>query len=753
MIDINNYIWIFGENLGKTTNDNAYYLWKHVVNIDDGIDKYLVLEKNDSTLKTYKKFSSREKKYVLWKDSYKHFRKFLDADLFFVTVNYRDITPTRILFKEFNMRLKKPFINLQSGANGIKKLRETGFAYGNNILRFIVYNDTIIDKIKEINDFKDYQLKYSKYQPKYGDLIRNLHNSKDNQILWFLDNREYFTRDLLTVKYFSAIIKRVVENKDLLNYLNTNDLKFKICTHALISEKAYHVLKKNSGDLIEVVKQADINMQEEIANSKLVITDYSPYIYDAAYFDKSYILFQPDLNAYTIEGEFYYDGELKDFIIKRPDDLVDAIVNESYERNDYFENAVPSQKDLNYVEQDKHLDDFYNYFKELQLNKITFLGYNFYGIGGTVNATMALTESLLEEGHWVNVLSLNRLSKIRHIPPYGLNMQYINWSQSGSIVATLKKAIYRSPRFYHHLKLDYVTKFIPPFVGHELDNLMKNIRTTTLVSTRETLHLFLDDCTSKHVQNKIFFFHTPADMLHDVYPGLIDRLKEIDVEKSVFVTEENKTTLENVYGLSNFGKYISLGNTLIQSKMIDKSEIEPIKRKDKYSAIYLLRISHGRKDDVDNLIEFAKYVKKNNIDIIEIDVFGDGDYVEKFISDIESNDLSDIIHYKRATEFPIEEIRKHDFMIDFSLNHSFGMIYIEAVFNGKKVFCMKNIGSIDVMEGIPNSYIESYEWLIDQIKNVDKITVDELKDNYDKISEKYSQEALANNFIEFINEG
>ena len=91
-------------------------------------------------------------------------------------------------------------------------------------------------------------------------------------------------------------------------------------------------------------------------------------------------------------------------------------------------------------------------------------------------------------------------------------------------------------------------------------------------------------------------------------------------------------------------------------------------------------------------------------------------------------------------------------MIDFSLNHSFGMIYIEAILNGKKVFCMKNPGSIEIMENIPNSYITSSEWLVDQIKNIDKITVNELKDNYEKVSQKYSQKAIATKFLDFINE-
>lgn len=143
-------------------------------------------------------------------------------------------------------------------------------------------------------------------------------------------------------------------------------------------------------------------------------------------------------------------------------------------------------------------------------------------------------------------------------------------------------------------------------------------------------------------------------------------------------------------------------------------------------------------------------MKERGIEFIEIDVYGYGDYVEEFTDMIPDNNLNDIIHYKMLTKDPIEEIRKHDLMIDFTFNHSFGMTYIEAIMNGKKVFCMKNRGSAEVMENIPNSYIESYEWLCEQIADLDKISEEELKDNYDKINEKYSQETIAKRFIEFM---
>ena len=651
--------------MSKTANDNSFYLWRHCVKKDDGIDKYLILEKNNTTLRLYNNFTKHEKKFVLWKNSYKHFKKFFDADLFFVTFSHEDVVPNKLLFKNMDMRLKKPFINLQSGIS-IKNIREKGHHYGNNILRFFTYSQENIQKLED-NYFTDYQIYYTPYQPKYNELFEV--QNDENQILWFIDNRRYFNADPLHIKSFATIIKRIIEDEQLIKYLKSNNFRIKICTHAFIEDNVFNEFKKFENKMIQFVKQAEINMQHEIAKSKLFITDYSHYIFDASIIDKPYILFQPDRNNFSRE-KLIFDEHLKDFIIKKPKDLINIIINEKYQINEYIEKCTSSELDVEFIEKNKHLEQLYNYFRQLQLNKITFIGYNFYGIGGTVNATMALAESLLYKGYWVEIIGLKRLTELKHTPPYGLNMQYITWDGSGSIVEKINRKRYKSPKYYHHLEVDYVKKFLPPYAGYKLDDLMKNIKT----------------------------------------------------------------------------------NTLIKSKIIEKDEIKPITKKDKYNAIYLLRISKARKDDLNNLIEFAKYIKDNNIDLIDIDVFGDGDYVKEFIKLIKTNNLSDIIHYKSATENPIEEIRNHDFMIDFSLNHSFGMIYIEAVFNGKKVFCMENLGSREVMGNIPNSFIQSPEWLINQIKNIADISVDELKDNYDKISEKYSQTAIADKFIQFMNE-
>ena len=747
-----NYIWLFGENEAKTANNNSFYFWKYAVNIRDDVEKYLILEKNKNNKKVYSKLSGHEKKFVLWKNSYKHYSKFFNADLFFVSYSYTDIQPDKFLWREMAMQLKKPYIHLQTGFAGIKAIYEEGFGYNNNILRFFVYNREMIDTLKKENNFKDYQLLYTPYQPKFGELIRkNDENKDETQIFWFLTSREYFKKNMDT-KSFVKYVKRVVEDKDLIGYLKENDLTLKICTHVFFEDFVFEEIKKYvNGREIQITRQTDTDMFEEISQSKYLITDFSSLIYDFAFLDKASLIFQPDTEIFNYLRETYYNKrQLNDKIIRTPKELISQIINENYEILDYFKKGIDKNADFDYLRKDKHMIDFYDYFYNLQHNKITFIGYNFYGIGGTVNATMALAESLLKKGCFVELISLKKLTDIRHVPPYGLNIQFIQWDASGSVREKLQRGMHRDAKNYSHLENDFGRKYLHPFVGYRLDELMKTIRTNTLVSTRESLHLFLNDCTSENVKNRVYFFHTIADVVDDVFPGLMDKLKELQLEKAVFITEKNRIALKEKFDFDNYDSYVELGNTLIESKIIKRKDIAPVGKKEKYCAIYLVRVSKERKRDIENMIEFAKYVKNSNIENIELDVFGDGDYVDEFIDLIKSNDLSDIIHYKLSTENPIDEIRSHDFMIDFSLNHSFGMTYIEAILNGKKVFCMENPGSLEVMEGISNSYIESYEWLCNQISRIDQISAEELQYNYDKIQEKYSQETVADKFMNFI---
>ena len=39
------FIWLIGENLSSTADNNSYYFWRRSVEREDDIDKYFILEK------------------------------------------------------------------------------------------------------------------------------------------------------------------------------------------------------------------------------------------------------------------------------------------------------------------------------------------------------------------------------------------------------------------------------------------------------------------------------------------------------------------------------------------------------------------------------------------------------------------------------------------------------------------------------------------------------------------------------------
>ena len=748
---MNNYIWLIGENNSLTANNNSYYFWKESVKKEDGIEKYLVLKKNKANKELYNKLSKEEKKYVLWKNSIEHFKKYFDADMFFVTLSYKDVIPDAIWGYNIKLKIKKPVVYLQHGTLGIKKVGYNGKSYNNNMFRFCIYNKQIKEIFKKENDFKDYQIFYAEYHPRYIELLKKEEEYKEkNQILYFLTWREYFGNNTQT-EIFVRNIRKLVTSDELKKYLEETNTTLKICVHAFfnngILKDIYPLINT---DKIIIETQQKVNVMDELAKSKLLITDYSSIGFDFTFLNKPVILFQPDRDNYLLQREIYcQEEELEENSIRSVKELISKIINENYSINQFYKSRLPENIDYNYIKQGKHIEKMYNYFAKIQKNKITFMGYNFYGVGGTVNATRALAEGLLEQGYLVELLSLKKTKKPTDMP-YGLNLNYIFFGKTKSLKEKIIRNLHRFKKNYSYLKYDANVNLLHPYCGYALSKKMKNIRTNVLISTRESLHLFLNDCTSDKVTKKIYFFHCPNDNVEVLFPGVMDKIKQFRIHKAIFVTDKNRQAFKEQHKYDNYDEYAVIGNAIEQYKIINMEEIQAVEKKKLYRGIYLLRISKDRVEDLKNLINFGIFLKNKNVKNFILDVFGTGDYVEQFLDELEENDVMDVINYRGLTTEPTEELRKHDVMVDLSLNHSFGMTYIEAILNGKKVFCMKNPGSLEVMENIPNSYIESFEDLYEKLNHLYEIPKEELMENYKKIDKKYSRRVVTDKFIKFM---
>ena len=407
------FIWLIGENLGTTFDNNSYYFWDHNVLKDDEIDKYFVLDKNEKTISFYNSLPEEKKKYIIWRNTFKHLEYFKKADMYFVTLSYRDILPEYLAGKKIKLIIKRPLVYLQHGTLAIKKIGYKGSTYYNNMFRFVYYNKDIKEKLIESNDFKEYQLHYGEFHPRYKKMVEiylNDQKKRNNKkkILFFITWREYFGNNFETKKFINKF-KRVVENPKLLEYINNNNVEVEICLHQFFDDEKIAQMKDSlaENEKISVVHPGEVNVMNELATCDLLITDYSSVGFECTLLNKPVILFQPDQLEYFARRETYYTvEEISNNSIRKIEDLVDTIVNEKYKVNDFFRDKLPEKIDYDYLLKGKHIDKMYNYYKELQLNRITILGYNFTGKGGTVSATKALAEALLEENYLVELLSL-----------------------------------------------------------------------------------------------------------------------------------------------------------------------------------------------------------------------------------------------------------------------------------------------------------------------------------------------------------
>lgn len=750
------YTWLFGENLGNTSNNNSFYFWREINEIADGVNKFFIMAKSKENKKVYKKLNKKQKENIIWKNSLRHWKYYKKADLCYVTLSYKDVQPSKIFIKKVNIKPTAPIVYLQHGTLGMKKIGYQGNSYGNNMFRFVYYNPEIYKILNEENNFKPYQLEYSKYHPRYKELVlrnekfkKNNNNNIKKSILWFITWREYFGENEET-EIFMDKIKNTLNNYKMTKLLKEKNYKLKICLHQFFNKKKINYMISELKDYdIEIVTPNEVDIMDEIVKNDILITDYSSLAFDFSILNKKVILYQPDIKNYSKYRKFYFEQEMKKYATTTPNALVKALTEE-VEVNPFFKKMIPDSIDYEGIKEGKYILELYEKMLKMQKNDITFLGYNFFGKGGTVSATMSLAEGLLEKGYLVKLISLKK-----HIGtgvfPNGLNVKAFYYSKSKSIKTKIKKKLflYRKNKSF---KYDPNSKYLIPYVEFALNKKLKNITSNTVISTRESLHLYLKNAKSELIKNKIYFFHTDYKILQEQFIGLMDKLKETELEKVAFVSANSKANYESEAGYTQYKECKIIENCLDSSKMIEIDEIKPIINKKKYNAVYLLRISKDRIDDIENLIGFAEFLKTKKSKNITIDVYGTGDYVNEFMDLLEKRSVKKYISYKGLSTDVSNTLKKYDCVIDFTLNHSFGMTYIEAILNGKMLFAMRNQGSLEVLKDLPYMYIESYDDLFEKLNKLGTIKVSDLRKNYEAIYSRFSRDIITNKFIEYINE-
>ena len=81
MCNSEKYIWLFGENNGRTANNNSFWMWKFIVDSHNDLNAFFVAEKTAKTKAVYSRLTQKEKRLWVWRNSLQHARLYDMADI------------------------------------------------------------------------------------------------------------------------------------------------------------------------------------------------------------------------------------------------------------------------------------------------------------------------------------------------------------------------------------------------------------------------------------------------------------------------------------------------------------------------------------------------------------------------------------------------------------------------------------------------------------------------------------------------
>lgn len=774
-LDKHRFIWLIGENEGVTHDNNSFYFWEQTALTDSDIIKYYVLQKTEANKRFVKTLSPALRELVLWRDSLAHVRVYEAADMGIVTLSYLDVVPTAILGRKRKLYAQFPIVYLQHGVLGQKKIGYQGNVYNGNMFRFVFYNPMIKDALIRENGFKPSQLLYGEYMPRWKELVKRSEAYKKStasgdklRILWFITWREY-KKNSLEEKKFLAAYRAAFRSPHLMKALAAINAELTVFCHRqmhddLASEIANISSDLNSSIRIRFESASDADTMQAIATHDLLITDYSSLAYDFTFLGKPTLLFIPDYEEYTKNRDLYYEKqELADCSCEHINDLAERIMLRDFGVPHYFRKAFPVEIDCEYVKAGKQITNINSYLASVQRKVITFIGYNFWGTGGTVSATKALAEALFDKGFAVQLLSLKG-KKRSPARPGGIRYRCFYYQGSRSRMQKLKLALHRRKGYFDVIKHDCYKHLLEPYAAYALKQYLDRSNSAAIISTRESFHSALRSSAFTGV--KTYFWHTQADALDSVFPGIIDEVRKGAFDNSLFTTAENKEQLQQL-GVSFKGALV-MGNTLNSDQITSSEEMATVRElryglRDAFyescpvqgmspnyvNCISLLRFSNEHMDALRRIVEFGLTIRNAERDDIKVFVYGNGELLDDFIEKVYERDLMGVIIPMGKTNNPTSIMKYFDFMIDFSQVQSFGMPTIESVFNGTIPLVMSNVGSRAILEGFSKCYYSSLDELNEKTC-LDFASNDAFFTSlHSSIGMRYSPDKLADKLIRF----
>lgn len=305
-------VWVIGEKAYKA-QDNGYHFFKYMRTAHPELEVYYVIHKD-----------SKEREHVLPYGnvidfgSAEHFKVMLEANYICTTHHPELIYPTTSRLYTQHITATKVF--LQHGVLGTKNLSDIN---GNQLKDFNV--DVFITSSDREKEIVVRDLKFEESQVKVTGLARFdelfVDNVKiKNQVVIIPTWRDWLTNvDQLQQSEYLKRMNQLL-NSPMIKYYTEQGIDFMFCLHPNMQPFIEYF---DVPDYVTRVKQGDIDVQQLIKESKLMITDYSSVAFDFSFLNKPVIYYQYDKERFLGKQPSHLDieNELPGVIVNNQQDL------------------------------------------------------------------------------------------------------------------------------------------------------------------------------------------------------------------------------------------------------------------------------------------------------------------------------------------------------------------------------------------------------------------------------------------------
>ena len=329
---INKKIYLICE-LQDEACDNGYHLFKYIRENYPQYNFYYAINKKSKDFKKIKKYGN-----IIQFGSLKHWIYYLSATKNIST--HKSGNPCPPLFYVLHVYLNL-FNNRVFLQHGITMNNSEWLYYKNTKFSAIICAaKKEYEFIKENFGYPEKNVLYLGF-PRYDNLTKTKADNKKILLMptwrnWlgrstnFLENKKDFELSKYYKKYNSLI-----NNKKLIELLEKNNITLYFYPHRNMQKfiKEFVISSKN----IKIVEKKDIDIQELLINSSLMITDYSSVSLDFTYMKKPLIYYQFDSLEYREKqlqlGYFSYEDDGFGDVLEQEKQVINKVIY--YVENDF----------------------------------------------------------------------------------------------------------------------------------------------------------------------------------------------------------------------------------------------------------------------------------------------------------------------------------------------------------------------------------------------------------------------------------